>query len=231
MTHAAATLTTPTPADASDLVDILYEMLASGLEPENATVSSSDIESFLHQHARSPKSRLEVEAFFANGGLPAHFDGFARASGLRLAAVAPATPSVGGDLSAPDVATGSHRFELKAVAPAPVAVHAAPELPATASMSQAGLDRPGQQRLWFAFGVLSLALLGIGLFGGLTLMGLRDQVARTEANQQQLLSVLAGLKSGTQQVDTRLDDQAKVLDAARHDLDRLAQSFLPADGE
>jgi len=228
MTTAAATSTTHNSADASDLVDILYEMLASGLEPENATVSSSDIESFLHQHARSPKSRAEVEAFFAGGGLPSHFDGFARASGLRLAAVSPVTPSAGGDLSAPDVSTGRHVLERSVAAP--VVVPTA-EVAPVGVVSQALLDRPGHQRLWFAFGVLSLALLGIGVFGGLALMGLRDQVARTEANQQQLLNALAGLKSGTQQVDTRLDDQAKVLDAARHDLDRLAQSFLPTDGE
>jgi hypothetical protein len=229
MNTATAASPTSAPADVSDLVDILYEILASGLEPENATVSCSDIESFLHQHARSPKSRAEVEAFFAGGGLPQHFDGFARASGLRLAAVAPVTQSAGGDLNAPDVSTGRHVLERTAAAPAvaPTAVEVAP----MGVVSQASLDRPGTQRLWFAFGVLSLALLGIGVFGGLTLMGLRDQVARTEANQQQLLHALAGLKSGTQQVDTRLDDQAKVLDAARHDLDRLAQSFLPTDGE
>lgn len=229
MTTAAATSTTQNSADASDLVDILYEMLASGLEPENATVSSSDIESFLHQHARAAKSRAEVEAFFANGGLPSHFDGFARTSGLRLAAVAPVTPSTGGDLSAPDVSTGRHVLERSVAEPvmAPTAVEAAP----SGVASQASLDRPGNQRLWFAFGVLSLALIGVGMFGGLTLMGLRDQVERTEANQVQLLNALAGLKSGNQHVDTRLADQAKVLDAARHDLDRLAQSFLPTDGE
>lgn len=229
MNTAAAASNTHNPAEVSDLVDILYEMLASGLEPENATVSSSDIESFLHQHARSPKSRVEVEAFFANGGLPSHFDGFARASGLRLAAVSPVTPSAGGDLSAPDVSTGRHVLERSVAEP--VVVPAAVEVASIAVSSPASLDRPGNQRLWFAFGVLSLALLGIGMFGGLTLMSLRDQVARTEANQVQLLNALAGLKSGTQQVDTRLDDQAKVLDAARHDLDRLAQSFLPTDSE
>ena len=62
-------------------------------------------------------------------------------------------------------------------------------------------------------------------------MSLRDQLAKTEANQQQLLSALSNLKDRTEQVDTRLNDQAKVIDATYQDLERLVHSFLPLDAQ
>lgn len=226
MNAVVATALPATSSQSSDLLDILYEILASGLEPESATVSSEDIETFLHQHARSPKTRDEMEAFFRQGGLPMQFDNFARDSGLRLATVTAATPSTGGEVQAPDSITGRHAVTTSTVAPRPVAANASlPVVP------HAPLEASNNTRLWFAFGVVSLALLGACVFGGLSLMSLRDQQAKTEANQQQLLSALSHLKDRTEQVDTRLNDQAKVLDATHQDLERLVQSFLPVDAQ
>lgn len=226
MSHLAATSIDPSHNDVSDLLDVLYEILASGLEPESATVSSSDIETFLHQHARSPKSRADMEAFFRQGGLPMQLDNFVRDSGLRLAAVSVPTPSTGGEVHAPDP-TGRHPVTISTVAPRPVPANVSQAVAPVRAASEAS----SVTRLWFAFGVLCVALLTALVFGGLSLMSLRDQVAKTDANQRQLLTALSTLKDRTEHVDTRLNDQAKVIGESHQQLDRLVESFLPLDAK
>ncbi|MBN1655954.1 MAG: hypothetical protein JXA30_19460 [Deltaproteobacteria bacterium] len=46
------------------LEDILYEILATGLEPTEAELTTQDIETFLHGHARSAKSYDDFIKFF-----------------------------------------------------------------------------------------------------------------------------------------------------------------------
>jgi hypothetical protein len=60
--------TQPVPSEAQ-LLDVLYEVLAQGVPPKGS-LSSAELESFLHQHARSPKSVAELLEFFAKHDLP-----------------------------------------------------------------------------------------------------------------------------------------------------------------
>ncbi len=206
----------------SDLLDILYEILASGLEPEGAIVSSSEIETFLHQHARSPKSRPEMEAFFSQSRLPMQLEPFARDSGLRLASVSPATvSSSGGDLAAPESNTGRHAVTISKVAPRPT----------TSAHSQAVapvlIAAESNQRLWIAIAGLGLALLTAALLGGYALMSMRDQLDASRQAQRELMTSMQALRSHTERVDTRLSEQARVIGATHQEPIRLVQSFLP----
>ncbi len=47
----------------SQLLDVLYEILAQGGDPDGE-LTGADIEAFLHEHARAPKSEAEMLAFF-----------------------------------------------------------------------------------------------------------------------------------------------------------------------
>lgn len=53
----------------SQLLDVLYEVLAQGVPPKG-TLTTEDVEQFLHEHARSKKPVAEMLEFFQKHGLP-----------------------------------------------------------------------------------------------------------------------------------------------------------------
>ncbi len=222
MNTATANPIDPGFGQASELLDVLYEILASGLEPESATVSTSDIETFLHQHARSPKSRAEIEAFFASGGLPMQVDVLTRDSGLRLTAVAPQSISAGsGELPAPDSNTGRHA--IAAAARAPIASAPAPA-PSVAHTLPPRRDMTGTS---IALVAVCLALLGVCVVGGWSMMGLRDELARSQATQERTHAMLERVQARTEQMGQQLNAQSNTMADQRADVDRLVQTFLP----
>ena len=52
------------------LEDTMYEMLAVGLDPCESRVTQKEIQQFLFEHARSPKSIEEFLSFFRTHNLP-----------------------------------------------------------------------------------------------------------------------------------------------------------------
>jgi hypothetical protein len=73
MSTAAAQPTTPaTPAlpDLQMLQDALYEIVATGIDPQESGVPIAKIEAFLHEHARRPMSRDSFVAFYEAQKLP-----------------------------------------------------------------------------------------------------------------------------------------------------------------
>lgn len=71
MTTAELAREEPAQADPSeaDLLDVLYEVLAQGVPPKS-TLRAEDVERFLHEHARTPKTTAEMLAFFTEHKLP-----------------------------------------------------------------------------------------------------------------------------------------------------------------
>jgi len=55
--------------DVQAMQDVLYDILATGLDSEQAQIPLDAVERFLHEHARSAKSQDEFRAFFAQLGL------------------------------------------------------------------------------------------------------------------------------------------------------------------
>ncbi|MFI5307715.1 MAG: hypothetical protein ACHQ53_10205 [Polyangiales bacterium] len=55
--------------DVQAMQDALYDILATGIDPEQQDVPSADIERFLHEHARAAKAASEFHAFFVKHGL------------------------------------------------------------------------------------------------------------------------------------------------------------------
>ena len=53
----------------SQLLDVLYEVLAQGVPPKGR-LTVEDVERFLHEHARAKKSVAEMLTFFEKHGLP-----------------------------------------------------------------------------------------------------------------------------------------------------------------
>ena len=71
-------------ADVQLMQDVLYDILATGVDPDQADAPSLEIEHFLFEHARAPKTAEEFRAFFAAHGLSVR----ARVSAARCAAIA-----------------------------------------------------------------------------------------------------------------------------------------------
>jgi hypothetical protein len=59
----------------SQLLDVLYEVLAQGV-PAKGSLSTEEVERFLHEHARNKKSVAEMLAFFAKHELPTDADAY-----------------------------------------------------------------------------------------------------------------------------------------------------------
>lgn len=55
--------------DVQAMQDLLYDILATGVDAEQSSVSVEAVERFLHEHARAPKAPEEFTAFFARQGL------------------------------------------------------------------------------------------------------------------------------------------------------------------
>ena len=61
-------LALPEPS-ALELEDMLYDILASGADPNVSASTLSAVQTFLHEHARSKRSEADFVAFFAKHGL------------------------------------------------------------------------------------------------------------------------------------------------------------------
>jgi hypothetical protein len=57
--------------DVQFMQDALYDILATGIDPDQQEVPSVEIEHFLHEHARAAKHAAEFHAFFVKHGLNA----------------------------------------------------------------------------------------------------------------------------------------------------------------
>ena len=63
-------LTPPVPDTEVQLMqDVLYDILAVGIDPDQDDVPTAEIERFLFEHARAPKASDEFRMFFAQHGL------------------------------------------------------------------------------------------------------------------------------------------------------------------
>lgn len=218
MTTASALLSATPAAESPStqaLQDVLYDTLAVGVDSDASATTASAIETFLHEHARSPKPREAFLAFFREQGLSL---GQARALGAAPQALPP----------------------LKLVAPAPRALDAS-QLQAAESLElaepvatrssravasmHAALAAPGGQRsmltVWSALALVAVVLgmaLGIGQRQLEALSAQletaqeqsRSQAEALAALQQRLAQVQAGVAQSGQRME-RVEKQNALL--------------------
>lgn len=165
--RAAQALSGSTPEDVCDELDVmqdmLYEILAEGIDPELSETPTTAIEAFLHEHARSPKSLAEFRAFFRQHGI--------NPGGRR-----PAPPAPVGELSLPPLSAPRMQARPgampKLVVPEPMAPEPLLELSPAPSTR---LSMP-----WVLVGLVS-AVLGATLwYGYATLHDLRSDLRAAE---------------------------------------------------
>jgi hypothetical protein len=203
----------PAPADGAvqAMQDILYDILANGMDPESSDVPTQEVERFLFEHARTPKTREQFLAFFA-------------AHGLSVRARMPPEPAA---LKLPPIQRPASGDDGGMPARVPVELAFGGPLGAPASKRDDIDDESGRARrrpglAWTAAVGCVLALLGAaGYYGYATIIELQGEIERTARhgrdNQQALKAIsdhAAGLESrvaATGELVQRMDQKSDLL--------------------
>lgn len=165
--------------DVPEMVDILYDIVSTGVEPTSgATVAQ--IEMFLHEHAREPRSRNEFHAFFAEHKIEAPRQPEPRTP-LRVLAPLPTPQAPVAPVADVDAIRRANEADLRALS-----------APAIAAMDITDIEfnefapRRGNRTL-LAIAIAAVALLGLGLGVVISLhQDLETARAQAAANQQTL---------------------------------------------
>jgi hypothetical protein len=182
--------------DLEMLQDILYDMLASGIDAEPAGVTSAEIERFLHEHAREAKALDDFRAFFDRHGL--HAD--ARTHESAVLELPPITTSRDPATSPPPALTAiplevpieltladieESRFETPMPPPVPRRFRAA-------------------RVAWIALGCVGIVLLAFAWRGYATVTELRSELTRASEHHQQDRSAIQRLSDQTATLESNV---------------------------
>jgi len=199
--------------DVQAMQDILYDILANGIDPERSEVPTQAVERFLFEHARSPKSREEFRAFFAAHGLNASVRSVPESPALRLPPIQRPSADAGMPAQLP--------VELASVPSAASVLQLTP--PAVPAPSRRG----ALIGLWAALAVVGGLFVAGAVYGYGTIVELKtdlDREARQGHDDRQELKALrdhaAGLESSvaaTGELVQRMDQKS----------DLLIQSLVP----
>jgi hypothetical protein len=208
-------------ADVQLMQDVLYDILATGLDPDQADAPSDAIERFLFEHARAPKTADEFRAFFATHGLSVR----ARAQepvalSLALPEITRATEPMPARMPVelesppldPEPVTGAHRFVLD---------------PGEDFTPRRGSGGRGLTLAAWCAALCVVALCGAAAYYGYyTILDLRGEVARTNARHDQDRAAIATLQDQAAGLETSVSASGDLLQRVDEKSDFLVQSLL-----
>jgi hypothetical protein len=203
--------------------DVLYDILANGMDPDRSEVPVQEVERFLFEHARSPKSRDEFRAFFAEHGLTLRMNIAPAPVGLSLPPIERAAP--------PPQDRGM---------PARVPVELA--LGASAAVQPFQLDSstlevvntPRRSRR-AAVGVTLASLCvvallaGAGYYGYTTIIELRGELERTAQHGRSNEVALKALRDHAAGLESSVAATGELVQRMDQKSDLLIDSLLPDD--
>lgn len=202
--------------------DLLYDILATGVDSERTDVAIETIETFLHEHARQPKSAAEFRAFFAQHGLTSR------------------VPTPG----APDVAKLP---PLKRAAPPPRPSSIPPALPMTVhevvpydeALHPVRFDlgaRPIERRRTRPLVGLGLAacalVIAAALYAGsVHLMELRADLMRSERQARENAALIESLRQQTVSFESSLAASGQLIERVEQKSDLVLDQLQRAEQE
>jgi len=200
--------------------DLLYDILATGVDSEPNDVSVETIESFLHEHARVPKSAAEFRSFFAQHGLTS------RVPAPTLPAVANLPP-------------------LKRVAPAQRPSSVPPALPLVAheprsfeetfhpvrfDVAPPALERRRSRPLiGLAIATTALVIAAAIYAGSLHLMDMRAGLARSEEQAAQNRALIESLRAQTVTFESSLAASGQLMERMEQKSELVLDSIQRAE--
>jgi hypothetical protein len=189
------TPTSPVGPSVADLEDLLYDILASGFDPNLPAATLEAVQVFVHEHARSKKSQAEFLAFFEAHALPMRAE---RPSLLAL----PPLEMRGRAGESPELTLMPQSADPPLMQPAAY-----------------GGKRLG---IWMAACVTLTALIGLGYFATLQV---RDEFARARAQAAQNAAALANVRAEAETLRAALRDNAQVMQRVEQKSELLLQSM------
>lgn len=194
-----------------ELEDMLYDILASGADPNLPAGTLEAVQTFLHEHARSKRALAEFVAFFTKHKLSMARDtGF----GLGISALDLRTPA---RISAPDPeleleATRAATQGLRLPDPEPIEVAPVEVVRVTRHVSV----------WWAAAAVVLAAISGGALFAALTS---HSELERARAEQNAMSVKLAQMQSEVARLRGSVEQTAQTAQTAEHKSELVLQTF------
>jgi hypothetical protein len=202
--------------------DLLYDILATGVDSERTDVSVEMIESFLHEHARVPKSAAEFRSFFAQHGLTS------RMPAPVLPAVAPLPP----------LKRVANAQRPSSVPPAlPVTAHEAPPFeeafhPVRFDLAPQPVERRRSRPLIGLLVATTTLVIAAALYAGsLHLMEMRADLARSEEQAAQNRVLIESLRAQTITFESSLAASGQLIERMEQKSDLVLDSLQRAEQE
>jgi len=220
---------TPSPSPAGEarqvqaMQDLLYDILATGVDSERSDVSIATIESFLHEHARTPKSLSEFRAFFAQQGLtsrmPSPVPSVAALPPLRRVAPAPQRPSA----VPPALPPAAHAIQtFDEVLQHPVSFDV---------MAQPVERRRSRPLIGLAIASGALVIAGALYAGSQYILEMRADLARSDAQAQKNAELIESLRAQTVTFESSLAASGQLIHRMEQKSDLVLDSLQRAEAE
>lgn len=204
--------------------DLLYDILATGVDSERTDVAIEAIEAFLHEHARTPKPVAEFRAFFAQHGLtsrvPSPVPQVAALPPLRR--VAPAQRPLVGPSSVPPPLSPA-----ASGAPFEESIH-----PVRIDIAPQPIERRRSRPLFgLAIASITLIIAATLYAGSLHLMELRADMARADQEARQNREVIERLRAQTVSFESSLAANGQLIERMEQKSDLVLDSLQRAEEE
>ena len=211
-------------ADVQLMQDVLYDLLATGVDLDEADVPAAEIEHFLFEHARAPKGSDEFRSFFARHGLSvrarvhspvgialpdvtrANDDDSSMSMNMPVAAMSPSVVHDVDDDEVSEHETGTHRVDLT--------------LPGT----------PRRRAATFALWGASLCVVALcaagGWFGYSMIRDLRSELARASRQGREDRSAIHALQDHAVGLESSVAATGELVQRMDQKSDLLLQTVL-----
>lgn len=205
--------------------DLLYDILATGVDSESTDVSVETIEAFLHEHARVPKSSAEFRAFFAQQGLTSRMP-------------VPAPPAVAALPPLKRVVAPPPQPRPSSVPPAlPMSANVMPMFddamhPVRIDVAPLPIERRrSRPLLGLALAATALVVAATLYAGSLHLLELRTDMARSEEEARQNRALIESLRAQTVSFESSLAANGQLIERMEQKSDLVLDSLQRAEDE
>ena len=231
---ADAVVPVPSPgANLDAMQDVLYDILANGIDPDQTEVSTKAVEQFLFEHARVPKTEAEFIAFFAAQGLSVRISTHRAPTALSLPPLVPRAPSN-------DAMPVHLPVELAVAAPpaprvpvmeSPLAVEitAAPELPQPPPLPAPARSRAAMIALWTGLASLAAMMVAGAAYGYATITRLEKDLDRAAQETRDNRAELKVLRHDAVGLESSVAATGEMLQRMDQKSDLLIETLLPSE--
>jgi hypothetical protein len=205
--HVAVSPVSPPEPSALELEDILYDIVASGADPNLPAGTLEAVTAFLHQHARTKHSLAEFKAFFVE-----HKLSMVKDTGFGLAL----PPMMELRAASRAIERAPERTLAPVALPEPEPIEVAPVAVAEAA-------RQSRVAIWASAAAVLAALSGGAFWAAASA---RAELEQVRAEQRAAMQALERVEAEAASLRENLDRNAELARSIDHKTDLLLQSLV-----